>query len=136
MTAPKFAPSAIPGLRIYGIESVERALKAAQEAAREAGELGRAVHVAAQHASAYAIQISHVWTGALQESHSINQKGARAVIYPNPGVINPISLTSPAEYGPYEHARGGDHAFYARTVREDGQAAADAALAYLRRSLP
>lgn len=132
----RFAPSAIPGLRIYGIEAVEQALDDAAKAASQADELGQAVHVAAQHASAYAIQISHVWTGALQESHSIDQKGARAVIYPNPGVINPISLQSPAEYAPYEHARGGEHAFYARTVNERGQAIADAAFAYLRKRLP
>jgi len=136
MTTPKFAPSAIPGLRIYGIEAVEQALEDAARAAQAAGELGGAINVAAQHLSAYAVRISHVWTGALQESHSIDQSGARAVIYPNPGVVNPISLKSPAEYGIYEERRGGSHAFYARTVSEDGQAAANAAETYLRRNLP
>lgn len=136
MATAQYAPSAIPGLRIDGIEAVEKALEDARKAASEAGDLGGAVHVAARQASAYAVQISHVWTGALRESHSIDQKGARAVIYPNPAVINPISRTSPAEYGVYEHARGGGHAFYARTVSERGQAIADAAFAYLRRRLP
>lgn len=130
------AVSAVGSVGIYGIDAVDRALKDAAKAANKAGPLGEVVFAAAQHAAAYATEISHVWTGALQESHSIDQAGGRAVVYPNPAVINPISLKSPAEYGPYEHARGGSHAFYARTINERGTDIAQGAIAALLRYLP
>lgn len=42
-------------------------------------------------------------------------------VYIDPGAINPRSRKRAAEYGVYEHKRGGEHAFFSRTVGEAGQ---------------
>ena len=68
----------------------------------------------------YAVQITHVDTGALKASHRLELKQGAQVegrIYIDPNSINPKGKR-PAEYGPVEHARGGSHAFYERTRRE------------------
>lgn len=62
--------------------------------------------------------ITHVITGALRGSHTPYQR--RALVWdvtPNPATINPFGFY-PAKYGPIEHARGGSHAFYERTLNE------------------
>ena len=120
---------------IEGAEEVQRALEQAARVAKQGGALQQAVGVIAQHLRAYAVDVTHVDTGALKASHTIQQSGTRAVIYPNPAVINPRSRKSPAEYGIYEERRGGSHAFYARTMGQ-AQQAVDAAEAYLMRSPP
>ena len=120
---------------IQGADEVQRALDRAARVAQQGGALQGAVGAAARQTHAYAVDLSHVDTGALRASHVIEQRGLRAVIYPSPAVTNPRSGKSPAEYGPYEHARGGSHAFYARTFDRADQIA-DTAVAYLRRNLP
>ena len=122
-------------LIIEGKEEVKAELDKAAKVASQGGQMQQAVGIASRRARAYAVEVSHVWTGALKASHTIEQTGAHAEIYPSPAVINPRTKRSPAEYGPFEHRKGGDHAFYARTMDHSDDIAAPA-LTYLRRNLP
>lgn len=123
------------GLVIQGVSEVKAALAEAAKVASQGGDLQQAVGIASRRARAYAVEYSHVWTGALKASHTIVQSGTHAEIYPSPAVINPRTKRSPAEYGPFEHGRGSDHAFYARTMAKSDDIVAPA-LAYLQGKLP
>lgn len=60
-----------------------------------------------------AVIATHKDTGALKASHRIKFDGGfYGEIFIDPASRNPRSGTPPAEYGVYEHARGGGHAFY------------------------
>lgn len=58
--------------------------------------------------------------GSLRASHRMAfvdaPDGPEGRIYIDPSSINPRTGRRPAEYGVYEHARGGDHAFYDRAL--------------------
>ncbi len=76
----------------------------------------------------YAVSITHVgryrsngkWAGGgtLRASHRIKMDRMRGIIFIDPSARNPRSKTPPVEYGVYENARGGTHAFYDRTMTE------------------
>jgi hypothetical protein len=89
----------------------------------------------------YAVQITHVgrykksksgtyvWAkppeaarggGSLKSSHRMDVNGLEGKVYIDPGSVNPLTKQKPAIYGIYENARGGQHAFYDRTVDEIG----------------
>ena len=76
----------------------------------------------------YAQEITHRRTGWLARSHvwsydSHLMKG-RIFINPQNVYLEGSQIRWPKVYGPYEHARGGSHAFYQRTVKEHGAAVA------------
>lgn len=123
------------GVQIYGIQRAQAGILRAANAARVDGGLRSAVKGATVTAHRYAVSITHVDTGALKNAHAIDVRGDRGQIY-----ISPSARRSdgrhPAQYGPHEHARGGSHAFYERTVREAGRMIGDAAMRELRRYLP
>ena len=86
------------------------------------GKLGQIVKDATLAMLRYVIQITHVWIykgGGLRASHRADLSGLHGMIYIDPGAVNPRGQM-PAIYGPYEHARGGAHAFYSRGVTEYG----------------
>ena len=89
-------------------------------------ELGQMVRGGAIGAHAYATKITHVWHrlgGNLQASHRIDPNYGRGPTWsaatvslgssPNPRTGTPANV-----YGYWEHDRGGEHAFYARTEAE------------------
>lgn len=84
------------------------------------GELGKAIKDVTAKAERYAISITHVLTGTLRTSHIMEVKGLRGTIFPSPTAVNPRTHQRPAVYGYYENKRGGEHAFYDRTVSEYG----------------
>jgi hypothetical protein len=109
------------------------------------GELGEAVRDVMVGAHRYAVSITHVGRyiqtrsgkyryarpgeaarggGALRASHRMefaeDGQGATGRIFIDPSTINPLTGHKPVEYGLYEHRRGGEHAFYARTIGEYG----------------
>lgn len=109
------------------------------------GELGEAVRDVMVGAHRYAVSITHVGRyiqtrtgkyryarpgeaavggGALRASHRMefaeDTQGARGRIFIDPNTTNPLTGDKPVEYGVYEHRRGGEHAFYARTIGEYG----------------
>jgi hypothetical protein len=53
-------------------------------------------------------------------------KGLRGRIYIDPASVNPRSKQKPSIYGYYENKRGGEHAFYDRTVEEFSDKVEDA----------
>jgi len=105
---------------IKGMREFQDANRRRLAALKPRGELGRLVKWATASAHRYAVGITHVDTGALKNSHLMKIKGLRDIIYLNPRSHNPKSGQRPAEYGLYEHARGGSHAFYDRTAAELG----------------
>lgn len=72
----------------------------------------------------YAVAITHVWRfmgGALRAAHRMAWAGfAKWQIYIDPVAISPRGQ-KPSVYGPFEHARGGEHAFYERVENERGR---------------
>ena len=123
-------------LTIEGIQGAQQANLRAIAALRPSGALGQAIRGASLAAHRYAVAVTHVDTGALRASHRVHLRGLEGVISIDPAAVNPRSRKRPAEYGVYEHARGGSHAFYERTVAEAGPRIASQALALLRRGLP
>lgn len=92
------------------------------------GAAGEAVRDALIALHRHAVQITHVGKypggGALKNSHRIRMDGLSGEIYIDPSSISPRRTKRkyrPAEYGVYENARGGEHAFYDRTVAEIGE---------------
>ena len=81
---------------------------------------------------AYAASVTHRQTGTLARSHSVFYDSSRlsGYVYPSPSAVKPFNdPTRPgaggrylraSEYGPYEHRRGGSHAFYEMTARHMG----------------
>lgn len=87
---------------------------------RSNSDLGRAIQGATAEAHRYAVAVTHVDTGSLRASHRMEVNGLHGRVYLAPEAINPRSRQKTSVYGYYEHERGGEHAFYERTVNERG----------------
>ena len=118
-------------MTITGIQEAQRANLEMIAALRPGGALGRAVVYATTAAHRYAVAITHGDTGSLRASHRVEVSGLRGRIYIDPGSVNPRSGQKPVVYGPYEHARGGSHAFYQRVIDEKGQEIGNRAMAMI-----
>ena len=123
-----------------GIMQAQRTNLRQIAAIRPEGALGRAVQVGLTETHRYVLYITHVKTGALRASHRMLFAPfggtARGTIYidPDSGGFEWVAKANgngkrrqynqhketPVVYGPKEHARGGEHAFYARTEAEAG----------------
>jgi len=73
----------------------------------------------------YASKITHIYTGLLARSHrwEYNSHTMKGRIFIDQRAVRRQGFTTvawPKVYGPYEHGRGGSHAFYERTYREAG----------------
>lgn len=122
------------GVTIHGIPEAQAELVRQARELRPSGALGKAIKEATLHLHQYAVQITHVDTGALRASHVPEVRGAMGRIYPNPAATRSDGK-KPAHYGIYEHRRGGAHAFYARTVAEAGRGAHGVAFKVIERAL-
>lgn len=122
-------------VQIYGIQAAQAAMLRAANAAKPGSAMDAAVKDAGAAAHRYAVGATHVDTGALKGAHRLRVAGSRAEIYIDPGAARSDGRR-PAQYGPYEHERGGSHAFYERAVEEGlesiGRAAQRAFTRYLR----
>ena len=107
-------------MTIEGIQEAQQRNQRMIAELKPAGALGRAVQYATGTLQRHAIGITHVDTGSLRASHRMRIEGTRGTIFIDPSSTNPRSGSKPAIYGLHEHARGGSHAFYARTVAEAG----------------
>jgi hypothetical protein len=124
-------------MSIRGLQQAQAANLKLIAAVKPQGGLGRAARYAAVEAERYAISITHVDTGTLRASHRIDQDGpARFIIHPDPAAKNWRSGSRAAVYGEVENARGGEHAFYERTVSERGSDIGARAVRYLISELP
>jgi hypothetical protein len=145
------------------IENIQEAQARNQQriaALQPSSAMGEAVKVAASELMRYAISITHVgryiqsasgrWRyarphepgrggGALRASHRMEfterRDTATATINIDAGSVNPLTNNKPSVYGVYEHQRGGEHAFYARAVRERGTEAMNRGMAVLRKGV-
>lgn len=113
-------------LTIQGIQEAQQRNQRQIAALRPSGAFGEAVRDATVELQRYAIAVTHVDTGALKGSHLMEVKELWARVFISPSAVNSYGLR-PASYGPVEHGRGGDHAFYERTVAERGQQVIDRA---------
>ena len=107
---------------VDGLREVQDANLQRIAALQPSGAMGKAIKDAATRLHRYAVAITHTWKylgGGLKASHRMAVEGASAKIYIDPSAVNPRGQR-PADYGPQEHARGGTHAFYKRTVDEEG----------------
>ena len=77
----------------------------------------------------YAESITHHLTGGIKENHVMEYDAPRMKgnVHINPNAYRrpyngylPHRYQRVAEYAVFEHARGGSHAFYARTLQETG----------------
>jgi hypothetical protein len=117
-------------LTLEGIQEVQQRNLRRIAALQPEGAAGEAVRDALIALQRYAVQITHVGKyvggGALKNSHRIRYEGGtEGEIYIDPSSVSPRRTTrkaKPVEYGVYENARGGEHAFYDRTVAEVGPA--------------
>ena len=107
-------------LTITGLQEAQAKNNRTMAALTPAGAFGRAIQYGTIAAHRGAIVLTHKDTGALKASHRMQIGGLRGRVYIDPGAAKPRSGQRTAEYGPYEHQRGGEHAFYARTVSEFG----------------
>lgn len=126
------------GVTIRGIQEAQAANNRAIAALRPSGALGRAVRDATAMAHRHAVSVTHVWKekgGALRASHRMKVNDTRGQIFIDPSTVNPRGQ-KPSAYGPREHARGGEHAFYERTEREAGPRIAAHALEVIRSGMP
>lgn len=87
------------------------------------GDLGDITLLMAGLALNYASSITHQWTATLYKSYILDTSELnshnRVYVHIDPSVTNPLGQR-PVRYGPFEHARGGEHAFFRRTVDERG----------------
>lgn len=124
---------------IKGLQQAQAANLRMVAALRPDGARGQAVRDATAALHRYAVAITHVWRykgGGLRASHrmAFTDRGETGRIYIDEGAVNPRG-ERPGEYGPVEHARGGSHAFYQRTIDEAGPRIADQAVAFISRAL-
>lgn len=122
---------------MYKLDNIESIQKAQERnlrriaALQPTGKAGEAVRNAIVALHRYAVSITHVGRydrmgvpgkkigGSLRASHRMEITGLEGQIYIDPSSVNPLGQ-KPAIYGVYEHARGGEHAFYDRTVDGEG----------------
>lgn len=108
------------GLSIKGLQEAQRGNLRTINAMRPSGSFGRAIIYATSQAHRFAVANSHVGTGTMRAAHrmEITGGGLHGRIFLDPDATNPRSGQKPSEYGVFEHARGGQHAFYQRVLDE------------------
>jgi hypothetical protein len=109
-------------LSIKGVQEEQARNLARIAALKPGGAISRAVRNALIKAHRYAVALTHVDTGTLRAAHRIvfRETDTYGFIEIDPSARNPRSHQLAADYGVYEHRRGGSHAFYGRVVAEYG----------------
>ena len=99
-------------VEIKGLKETQQRLEKALEQLSAGGGLDAIIARATLRAHRYATMITHVDTGRLKNAHAPVVQNAGNEVY---GVVG-----NNTAYAAIEAERGGDHDFYARTVREEG----------------
>lgn len=99
-------------IEIRGLRETQERMERLLEAVSAQGDLEGIVAKGTLRAHRYVVGITHVISGRLKNSHFPRVQVAGNQVY---GVVGTNVV-----YAPIEHNRGGTHAFYARTVAEDG----------------
>lgn len=103
-------------LTIEGLQEAQAANLASINALKPEGEFGRAVKFVTSGLHRLSVIYTHVDTGALRSSHRMEVTGLEGQVFLAKNARNPRSNRLVREYGAFEHARGGDHAFYDRAI--------------------
>lgn len=119
---------------IKGIPEAQAAFEQAARAVKPSGAYGKWIKETTLRLHKYAVDATHVDTGALKASHILTVNRLQGEIMLNPGARRGDEAR-PAHYGPFEHRRGGSHAFYARTI-EHGNQFASASSRIMLQGLP
>ena len=101
---------------ISGILEAQQENNKVIHALEPASDFGKAIKHVVIAATRFMATITHVDTGSLKASERMLVKALRGEIFIDPNAVNPVSGERPAEYGIYENERGGEHAFFDRTV--------------------
>lgn len=118
----------VPQLDISGIQEVMARNNRRIAALKPEGASGKAVKDAVIALHRHAVSITHVGkytgAGALKSSHRMEVNELEGVVFIDPKSVSPRRTRKkqkPVVYGVFEHARGGEHAFYDRTEKEVGE---------------
>jgi hypothetical protein len=109
--------------RVSGYYKLAQAIKKANDGETYRGIFKESIEAMLEEARDYAAKITHRGTsGKLAESHEWEYDSHKMTgnVYLNQRVVwaKGSTLMWPFIYGVYEHARGGSHAFYQRTISE------------------
>lgn len=112
-----FSTQQVMGASIRGLGEAQTELERLRLAVSPDDGLQRQLLVALGQLQRYALGIVHVDTGRLKNSifTDLEMGGGQLVGY----------VATNVDYAPAEEARGGSHAFFARTVREEGPRAVE-----------
>ncbi len=129
-------------LKVYGFERTMRALAKGEEATAVTWQrtIDRRIKPVGLEMLEYASKITHRITGTLASAYrltyAITGEAAFGTLSIAEDVVNPVSGQRPVEYGVYEHARGGDHAFFERTFKKFERRAATRYMNFVLQDLP
>ena len=123
-------------IKLEGLPELEAAFVKINRELSESGEAGKVIRLITMRMQRFAPGVTHVITGALRSSHRFQIDGLRGVVFPDPAVINPDTGKSVSTYAEKEELKGGDHAFYARTVQVYGRQALQSGANRIARALP
>lgn len=131
-----------PELSIEGIQEVQARNNRRIANLQPEGAAGEAVRDAIIALHRYATQITHVGKyaggGALKSSHRMAVEGLYGTVSIDPRSVSPRRTKTkarPVVYGLYENARGGEHAFYDRTVEEVGPQVTERAVTKIKEAV-
>lgn len=105
-------------LDIRGIQEAQNANVKHMAALKPAGTFGRLIRDVTAFLHHFMVPITHRETGALAASERMEMQNLEGRLFLDPMATNPLSGEHTAVYGPFENARGGDHAFFDRTVAQ------------------
>ena len=123
------------GLWIEGIQEAQAANNRMMAELKPENAYGRAIRKAVMVAHAGVVRRTHVVTGAYRASHRMEARAMSGSVYIDPASTNPYG-SRPAEYGPVEEDRGGDHAAYLNTYIEDRDVIGEEAVRELAGAMP
>lgn len=123
-------------LNIQGLQQAQQGNLKAIAAMKPSGAFGNAIRVGTISAHRYSVAQTHVDTGALKASHRMLIAGLEGKVFIDQGARNPRSRALTSQYGPVEHARGGEHAFYEIVEKRYGSRIASQAGTMLIAGMP
>ena len=108
------------------IKGIQRAQKRNLKRVARLSKMGDMIYPMTISLHRYSVGITHVDKGALKAAQRLGVKvsgrTATGRIWIDEGAMT-MEGKVPADYGVWEHRRGGDHAFFDRTVKEAGKRA-------------
>lgn len=120
---------------VQGYEQIQAANRQLLDAMRPSGALGQAVLYGAQQLAKGTTARVHVDTGTYKASQTADVRGLVGTVY-TASNRNPKSGAAASAYGPYEEARGGSHAAYATTFKDDAPGVMAEAIRLVVAALP